>query len=83
VFCFSDEDTMAFVIRALNEDGEPVENVPLVLMFNGLDRREASTNGQGEVRFDHCPGVNVQVTADGIAQGVYPCYDGQEITIEV
>ena len=41
---------MAFVIRVLNEDGEPVDSVSLVLMFNGNDRREAFTNDQGEVR---------------------------------
>jgi hypothetical protein len=74
---------MAFVIRALNEEGEPVENVALVLMFNGVDRREAFTNERGEVRFDHCPGINVHITADGIAKDVFPCYDGKEITIEV
>lgn len=74
---------MAFVIRVLNEEAEPVENIPLVLMFNGVDRREAFTNAQGEVRFDHCPGINMHITADGIAKGVHPCYDGKEIIIEI
>jgi hypothetical protein len=74
---------MAFVIRVMNEEGEPLENVPLVLLFNSIDRREAITDDKGEVRFDHCPGVNVLITADGIRKGVHQCYDGKEILIEM
>jgi len=78
---FVNGDSMAFVIRVHNEEGEPLEGVPLVLLFNSIDRREAITNHKGEVRFDHCPGVNVLITADGIRKGVHQCYDGKEILI--
>ena len=74
---------MAFVIKVHNAEGEPLESVSLVLLFNSTDRRQALTDHKGEVRFDHCPGVNVVITADGVRKGIHQCYDGKEILIEM
>ncbi len=74
---------MAFVIKVHNAEGEPLENVSLVLLFNSIDHRVAFTDHNGEVRFDHCPGVNVVITADSVRKGIHQCYDGKEILIKM
>jgi hypothetical protein len=74
---------MAFAVRVLNEDGDPVRTVPIVAMFNGANRIEGVTNFNGEVVYDPCPGVNVHLTVNGVHRGVHVCYDGTEVEIEI
>jgi hypothetical protein len=74
---------MAFTIRIVDEEGEPVTTTPVVMMFDGSKRVEDLTDHNGEVSVDPVPGSSVHVTVNGVDHGVHICYDMAEVEIEV
>ena len=73
---------MALTIRILDE-GEPVINTSVVMIFDGSIRIEDFTDIHGEIQVEPCRGSTVHLTVDGVAQnGVELCHDGMELELD-
>jgi hypothetical protein len=72
---------MAARIRIIDE-GDPISNVPVVLLFDGVIRRDAITDNSGEIIVDPCPWSSVHVTINGMDHGFHFCGDGLDVEID-
>jgi hypothetical protein len=73
---------MAMTIR-ITDEGEPVVNAPVVMLFDGMIRKDAWTDLEGKITFEQSPGSSVHLTVSGIDHGVRYCGDGLDVDLEL
>ena len=75
---------MSFEVRVVNDDGEGVPGVRVVLSFTDVMRGQTdaeSTDSEGCAQFDGYDDGEVKVFLDGDGYGVFSYRDGDSITV--
>jgi uncharacterized GH25 family protein len=75
---------MSFTVKVVNDDGDPVRGVDVMLSFTDLTRgttNHEQTDSDGRAEFSGHKDGEVKVFVDHSNQGEYLYEDGEEITI--